>query len=149
MSDEDKKDKDVETAIKLASDRAHEYQVEGYGRQDDGYGGPYHPEAFKDPQVQFALAGAPEAQVQYTEELRKVAEEKAAEGAVDKVDILAGSAVSTVLQDQAYRAPDNAPDRVKDATPENLEKAEERKTPEAPVESEDEDKSDKPEFKFD
>lgn len=118
--------KDTDDAIKRASDRAHEYQVHGYDRQDDGYGGPYHPDAFLDPQVQFALGGDPEAQEKFTEDLRKLDEAKAKDGnGVDKVDVVAGSAHSTVVQEAPYRAAAETPELK--ATHDNVEEAAARK----------------------
>lgn len=90
-------------AVKLASDRAHEYKVHGYDRQDDGYGGPYHPDAFQDPAVEFALAGDPEAQAEYTKDLYKLDQAKAKNGAVDQVDLVAASAHSTVVESLPHR----------------------------------------------
>lgn len=116
--------KDTDDAIKRASDRAHEYQVHGYDRQDDGYGGPYHPDAFLDPQVQFALGGDPEAQEKFTKDLRKLDEAKAKKG-VDKVDVVAGSAHSTVVQEAPYRAAAETPELK--ATHDNVEEAAARK----------------------
>jgi hypothetical protein len=116
--------KDTDDAIKRASDRAHEYQVHGYDRQDDGYGGPYHPDAFLDPQVQFALGGDPEAQEKFTKDLRKLDEAKAKDG-VDKVDVVAGSAHSTVVQEAPYRAAAETPELK--ATHDNVEEAAARK----------------------
>jgi hypothetical protein len=96
----------VETAKNIATDYVHSNRVEGYGRQDDGYGGPYHPDAFNDPQVKFALAGAPEAQAKFTDELIELDKAKAkdSKGGIDKVDLVAASAHSTVVEEQPYRA---------------------------------------------
>jgi hypothetical protein len=96
----------VETAKSIATDYVHSNRVEGYGRQDDGYGGPYHPDAFHDPQVKFALAGAPEAQAKFTNELIELDKAKAkdSKSGIDKVDLVAASAHSTVVEEQPYRA---------------------------------------------
>ena len=117
--------KDTDAAIKLASDRAHEDKVHGYDRQDDGYGGPYHPDAFLDPQVEFALSGDPEAQEKWTNDLRELDKAKAENGPVDKVDIVAGSAHSTVVEVAPYRAAAATPEL--DATHDNIEEAAARK----------------------
>ena len=118
-------DKDVDAAIQLATDKATEYQVQGYGRQDDGYGGPYHPDAFKDPKVQFALGGDPKAQTKYAKELRELDRAKAKDGDVDKVDVVAASAHSTVVTTAEYRANAQTPELK--ATHRNVEEAAARK----------------------
>ena len=121
------KDKSVEDAIKLASNRAVEHTVDGYGRQDDGYGGPYHPDAFQDPAIKFALAGAPEAQVKFTNDLKKldVAKHKDKKTGTDKVDLVAASAHSTVVETAPYRAASQTPEL--EATHKNVEEAAARK----------------------
>lgn len=117
-----------EDAIKQATDRASEYQVHGYGRSDDGYGGPYHPDAFKDPQVEFALGGDPEAQEKFTQDLLKLDEAKAKKGPVDKVDLVAASAHSTVVESFPHRALGND-ELVVPATHDDVERADERRYP--------------------
>lgn len=113
-------------ALKLADERAAEYNVAGYGRSDDGYGGPYHPDAFKSPHVEFALAGDPEAQEAYQKDLAKLdeAHAKKNDGNIDKVDLVASSSHSTVVETQPYRAA--AEEATAPATAENVAKAEKR-----------------------
>lgn len=120
-----------EQAEKLAADAAHENLVHGYGRQDDGYGGPYHPDAFLDPKVEFAFGGDPEAAADWNKDLKKLDEAKAKKGPVDKVDLVAASAHSTVVESLPHRVL-GKDELVKPATPETVREAQERKHP-APV----------------
>lgn len=116
----------VDAVKQIATNRVNEYQVHGYDRQDDGYGGPYHPDAFLNPQVEFALSGDPEEQAKYTRELQELDEAKAKSGnGVDKVDIVAGSAHTTVVEMAPYRAAAATPEL--EATHENVEEAAARK----------------------
>lgn len=63
-----------EDARKLASDKANEYKVEGYGVTEppEVYGGPYLDDAALDPKVQFAFAGDPKEQEKWRKDLTKL-----------------------------------------------------------------------------
>lgn len=116
----------VEAAKERVENYVHSNVVQGYGRSDDGYGGPYHPDAFHDPQIKFALGGAPEAQADYTKELYEADKARADDGeGIDKVDLVAASAHSTVVEEQPYRA---AAETIEvEATHDNVEEAAARK----------------------
>ena len=116
----------AEDAVQLVTDKQNEYKVAGYGRKDDGYGGPYHPDAFNDPKVNYALAGSPEDQAQWHEDLKALDEARVSNGdTLDKVDLVAASAHSTVIEDQPYRAAAQTPEL--EATADNVEEAAARK----------------------
>ena len=65
-------------ARKLATERANEYKVKGYGvTEPEGvYGGPYLDDAKLDPRVQFAFAGNPKEQVKWRKELKALEDAK-------------------------------------------------------------------------
>lgn len=116
-------------AVKLATDKANEYKVAGYGRQDDGYGGPYHPDAFQDPQVEFALGGDPEEQAKYQDDLVKLDKAKVkGKNKVDQVDLVAASAHSTVVETLPHRVL-GQDELVVPATDDNVREAANRKVP--------------------
>lgn len=112
----------LDAAIDLAKAKEGENLVAGYGRSDDGYGGPYHPDAFNNPKVTFALGGAPEAAASYQEQLTALDEAKDNH---DKVDLVAGSAHTTIVEMAPYRAAHATPELA--ATEENVAEASARK----------------------
>jgi len=67
-----------EDARKLATERANEYKVKGYGvtESPEVYGGPYLADAALDPRVQFAFAGSPKDQVKWRKELKELEDAK-------------------------------------------------------------------------
>jgi len=97
-----------EDAEKLATDRANEYKVEGYGvtESPEVYGGPYLNDAALDPKVQFAFAGDPEAQNKWRKDLEALDEAKKPKHKKSKTE---------VKQDKADKKAEPTP--VKKATP--------------------------------